>query len=161
MSVHYESVLNDLLNGQVDPHDPPYGPLVVVNPANAHPTGYGSPNLQQFQTGATQNVKTEGSREQGMGVGPERKWPHYPHAVNPNPYRNKNALQRAGMDAYHADVYRPAVVAYWAHALEQEQAAGNTRQRTRSGVVVNQAPSQSFTAATPPQDAFPMSPGGY
>jgi hypothetical protein len=144
------------LTGQLDPGDPEIDAQIIVNPANAHPTGWGTPNAQQFQSGHTNNVPTNESAEQGVGVGPERKWPHYPHAEQPNPFRNLNVLQRSGMDTYSADVYRPEVVAYWAQALANNIAQSPVKQRSRANPVVNQAVSVPFVETVPP-----VSPGGY
>src|SRR3954451_1928955 len=146
MSVHGGGVdVHEMINGQADPHDPP-GALTMVNPAESLPTGWGAPNDQQFQSGHTNNLRTNASAEQGYGVGPERAWAHYPHATNPNPFRRLNARQRDGGDAYSPDVYRPEVVAYWAGALSYEEAAVPVKVRQRGGAVVNQPPSQPFVA---------------
>lgn len=142
--------------GQVDPAEPHTGPLTYVLPAESPPTGWGSANEQQYQTGHTQNVVTHPSMEQGQGVGPERAWPHYPHAENPNPFRMLNAMQRSGMDSYSPDVYRPEVVAYWEQALDVNQAAARTRHRGPVNPVIDQAPSVPYVDTIPQYGA-----GGY
>lgn len=136
--------------GQVNP--PPRGPQArnVVNPRESLPTGWGAVNKQQFQSGHTQNLPTNESAEQGYGVGPERKWPHYPHAELPNPYRNMNVLQRSGGDSYSTDVYRPEVVAFWAQALARESADAAVKQRQRAGAVINQPASIPFVQTVTP-----------
>ncbi len=144
------------ISGQVDPLDPAIGPEIIVNPHEWTPTGWGPENEQPFQSGHTNNLITNPSAEQGMGVGPERRWAHYPHVEQPNPYRNLNAYQRAGGDAYSTLVYRPEVVAFWAQALHVEAQTVNTRHRGPLAPVVNQEPSVAFVTTVPP-----ITPGGY
>lgn len=145
------------MTGQVDPHDPETGPLIVVNPMEIGPTGWGPPNEQPYQSGHTNNVVTNESAELGMGVGPERRLGgHYPHATNPNPFRNLNALQRDGGLIPGANVYRPEVVAYWAGALENEAGWAPTKHRGSGYPTVNQAPSVPYVSTIPP-----VTPGGY
>jgi hypothetical protein len=157
MSVHGASRdVHELIHGQAAAQDPPIDALVVVNPAEAGPTGWGAPNLQQFQSGHTNNLRTNESAEQGYGVGPERQWGHYPHATNPNPFRRAAAFLRDGGDTYSAHVYRPEVVAYWANALAHEQAATPVKVAMRPDPIVAQPPSIPYSAAV-----APISPGGY
>lgn len=145
------------ISGPVDPRNPAIGPEVIVNPRELLPTGWGPENIQQFQSGHTNNVRTNQSAEQGHGVGPERRWAHYPHVEQPNPYRMLNVRQRSGGDSYSPLVYRPEVAAYWVQAMAAEHAAAQTRHRQPSiAGVVNQAASVPFVATVPPD-----SPGGY
>ena len=153
--VRYDSVLA-ALTGQVDPHDPEIGPLIVVNPLEIGTTGWGPWNEQPYQSGHTNNVVTNESAEQGHGVGPERLWGHYPHATNPNPFRNMNALHRDGGLVTAANVYRPEVAAYWVGALEQQAGQAPFKNRASGYPTVNQAPSVPFVATV-----APMTPGGY
>lgn len=138
------------MDGALGPNEPPIGPQVVVNPAESPPTGWGAPNHQQFQTGHTQNVPTNESAEQGKGVGPERKWPHYPHAENPNPYRSLNAWQRAGTDDYSNDIYRVEAAAFWYQGIIDSLQHAPDKQRTMPNPVMNQAPSVPFVQVVPP-----------
>lgn len=149
--------VHELIHGPVDPRYPAIDAQVIVNPAESLPTGWGAPNVQQFQSSHTNNLRTNQSAEQGYGVGPERQWGHYPHAENPNPFRRMIAFQRDGGDSYSADVYRPEVVAYWANALAHEQAAAPVKNAMRPDPVVNQAPSVPYVQAIPDL----LSPGGY
>ena len=145
-----------LMTGQADPHDPEIGPLIVVNPMEIGITGWGSWNEQPYQSGHTNNVVTNESAEQGMGVGPERLWGHYPHATNPNPFRNMNAMQRDGGLVPGANVYRPEVAAYWAGALGMQAQQAHGKQRASGYPTVNQTPSVPFVATVQP-----LTPGGY
>lgn len=154
-ATHGAPTPTEAINGQVDPRNPP-GPLIIVNPAESTPTGWGAPSVQQFQSGHTNNQPTNESAEQGWGVGPERSWPHYPHATNPNPFRALNVLLRNGTDSYSTNVYRPEVVAYWAQALAYEQSSAPVKNRQRPGAVQNQAASTPYVATVPP-----LTPGGY
>lgn len=142
--------LDPYFNGSVSPQEPFIGPLIVVNPAESPPTGWGAPNHQQFQTGHTQNVKTNYSAEQGQGVGPERKWPHYPHVENPNVYRNLNVYQRSGTDAYSVEVYRAESAAYWTQALYNSMQHAPDKFRSPQTPVINQAPSVPYVDVIQP-----------
>jgi hypothetical protein len=136
--------------GYLSPQEPFIGPLITVNPAESPPTGWGAPNHQQFQTGHTQNIPTNESAEQGMGVGPERRWPHYPHAENPNVFRNLNVFQRAGTDTYTNEVYRAEAAAFWYQALIDSVQHAPDKQRSPVNPVINQAPSVPFVDSIPP-----------
>lgn len=137
---------------------PGYEPAGNPGQAALGDQGIGSENVvttQLFQSGHTNNLITNESADQGLGVGPERRMAHYPTADNPNPYRNLNATFRNGGDTYSAQIYRPVVTAYWAQALGLELSQGKVKQRPNRGTV-NQAPSQPYTNVVPP-----MTPGGY
>jgi hypothetical protein len=69
-----------------------------VNVQQHGPTGFGAWNdgMQVFETGHTQNVVSDPGSEQGWGVGPARRWAHYPHEESPNPYRNSQNYLRNG-----------------------------------------------------------------
>ena len=145
----------ELINGPVTNQAPPIDAQIIVNPAEAGPTGWGAPNQQQFQSSHTNALVTNESAEQGYGVGPERAWAHYPHATNPNPFRRMAAFQRDGGDSYSTLVYRPEVVAFWQQALLHEAAAVPVKHAMRPDPVLNQAPSIPYV------QAVPTSPGGY
>jgi hypothetical protein len=68
----------------------------VVNNAVYGPQGYGDWNVQAYQTGHTQNIVSDPASEQGWGVGPARRWAHYPKTESPNPYRNEGQHLRNG-----------------------------------------------------------------
>lgn len=145
------------IGGQVDPHNPEIDAAIIVNPREFGITGWGDWNNQQFQSGHTNALITNESAEQGFGVGPERKWPHYPTPDNPNPYRAKNVLRRMGGDSYSDQVYRPEVTAYWAQALGYELSQEHAKHRfTGRTAVVNQDPSIPYVSTI-----TPLRPGGY
>lgn len=157
----YDAHGEDMLiyfGGEVDAREPHTGPLVIVNPSESPPTGWGAPNAQQFQSGYTNNVPTRQSLEQGQGVGPERAWPHYPHAEQHNPFRNKNALQRSGMDSYSPDIYRPEAVAYWQQAIINSLANAPAMNRSPVTPVINQVPSTPYVDTVP---QYTATAGGY
>ena len=145
-----------MIAGQVDPHDPEIGAQIIVNPREFGITGWGDLNSQQFQSGHTNAMPQNDAAEQGFGVGPERKWGHYPTADNPNPFRNRNALQRSGGDTYSGLVYRPVVAAYWAQAIGHELSQVPVKQRASGYGTVEVAPSVPFVTTV-----APITPGGY
>lgn len=88
-----DDFLHDQINGPTS--DGAYDEW-VVNPTNWGPTGLGDPNVQDHQSGPTNNVILDPSLESGWGVGPARRWPHYPKVVNVNPTRNFGTHLRNG-----------------------------------------------------------------
>jgi len=152
MDVHFSDSgnLHPYFDGQLSPAEPFIGPLIIVNPAESPPTGWGAPNHQQFQTGHTQNLPTNESAEQGQGVGPERRWPHYPHVENPNIFRNLNAYQRFGTDSYSEEVYRAQSAAFWQQAIYDSLQHASSKQRSPVVPIINQAPSVPYVDAVPP-----------
>ena len=145
-----------LIAGQVDPYDPEIGAQIVVNPREFGITGWGDPNEQQFQSGHTNNLRTNPSAEQGFGVGPEREWPHYPVVDQPNPFRRSNALARDGGDSYSTLVYRPEYVAYWHQALVREMAAEPAKHRGYGYPTIAEPATSPYVDTVPP-----VTPGGY
>jgi hypothetical protein len=142
--------ITQYFNGEVSPYEPFIGPLIIVNPAESPPTGWGSPNNQNFATGHTSNVPTNESAEQGMGVGPERKWPHYPHAENPNPFRALNVWRRSGTDTYSSQVYRAEAAAYWHQGIIDSLQHAPDKQRSPVNPIIGQAPSVPYVDSVPP-----------
>lgn len=137
---------------------------VVVNPREFGPTGWGDYNNQLFHSGHTQNIPTNESAEQGMGVGPERKWPHYPTPDQPNPYRNMGIYQRNGTDGYSLYIYRNVAAAYWAQAIGYELSQAQVRHRSTPYGTTQQPPSVPFVSTvTPigPGGGQGFGPGGY
>jgi hypothetical protein len=70
---------------------------VWVNVQQYGPTGLGPwTNQDEFQTGHSQNVVSNPAAEQGWGVGPARRWSHFPVEDSPNPFRNRMVHLRNG-----------------------------------------------------------------
>ena len=89
-----EDFLNEVMNGETS--NGAYGE-VWVNVGVIGPTGYGPYNdPTDFQTGHSQNVVSNPAAEQGWGVGPARRWAHYPISTLPNPFRNVTVHLRNG-----------------------------------------------------------------
>jgi hypothetical protein len=88
-----EAWLNEVINGETS--NGAYGE-VWVNPGVHGPTGFGDWNVQAYETGHTQNIPSDPSKEQGWGVGPARRWAHYPHDELPNYARNMGQHLRMG-----------------------------------------------------------------
>ena len=68
----------------------------VVNNAVYGPQGFGDWNVQPYYSGHSQNIVSDPSAEQGWGVGPARRWAHYPKVESPNPARNEGQHLRNG-----------------------------------------------------------------
>lgn len=60
------------------------------------PQGFGDWNEQAYETGHTQIIQADPAAEQGWGVGPARRWAHYPKTDSPNPTRNFGTHNRNG-----------------------------------------------------------------
>ena len=89
-----EDFINEVMNGETS--NGAYGELWVNNQVYG-PQGYGPYNdPSNFQTGHSQNVVSNPASEQGWGVGPARRWAHYPLVDSPNPYRNEGQHLRNG-----------------------------------------------------------------
>jgi hypothetical protein len=71
-------------------------PEMVVNPEVYGPQGFGNWSDAPYMSGHTQIVQSNPSAEQGWGVGPARRWAHYPITDNPNAKRNANVHLRNG-----------------------------------------------------------------
>jgi hypothetical protein len=71
-------------------------PIDTVYPEVYGPQGFGNWQDAPYMSGHTQVVQSNPSAEQGWGVGPARRWAHYPHTDNPNPTRNANVHMRNG-----------------------------------------------------------------
>src|SRR5581483_1973360 len=79
-----EAYLHETINGETtnEAYDEEW-----VNVQQYGPTGFGNWNddMQVFQTGHSQIVVSNPAAEQGWGVGPARRWAHYPHEESKNP----------------------------------------------------------------------------
>ena len=88
-----EDYLHDVINGETSNE---VWPEDVVNPAVHGPQGFGDWNVQPYYTGHSQNIPSNPGAEQGWGVGPARRWAHYPKVESPNPARNEGQHLRNG-----------------------------------------------------------------
>jgi len=88
-----EDWLHGVINGQTP--NGAYGEE-WVNLAIGGPAGYGNFNEQPFFTGHSQIVVSNPAAEQGWGVGPARRWAHYPFSELQNPARNARNHLRMG-----------------------------------------------------------------
>jgi hypothetical protein len=124
-----------------------------VNPEVLGPTGYGPYNDEtNFQTGHSQNVVSNPASEQGWGVGPARRWAHYPHSSSPNPLRNMGQHLRNGQ--------LPWVTAdssyYERTQLAWEQQWAPFKHRSPVSPVVPVAPSVPFVQTVPTYGGGPV-----
>lgn len=88
-----EDFLQEVLNGQTS--NVAYGEIWQNN-AVYGPQGFGDWNQQPYQTGPSQIVQSNPGSEQGWGVGPARRWAHYPKTDSPNYARNLGQHNRNG-----------------------------------------------------------------
>jgi hypothetical protein len=89
-----DTFLEEVINGETS--NGAYGEE-WVNVQQYGPTGYGPYNDQTlFESGHTQITVSNPSSEQGWGVGPARRWAHYPHEELTNPFRNRMVHMRNG-----------------------------------------------------------------
>jgi hypothetical protein len=88
-----EAWLNEVINGET-PNEAYWES--VVNNAVYGPQGVGDWNVQPYQSGHSQIVQANPASEQGWGVGPARRWAHYPKVESPNPARNEGQHLRNG-----------------------------------------------------------------
>jgi len=86
--------LHEVINGETS--NGAYGEI-WVNTQEYGPTGFGPwTDQNEFQTGHSQNIVSNPASEQGWGVGPARRWSHFPIEENPNPFRNRFVHVRNG-----------------------------------------------------------------
>lgn len=88
-----EDFLEEVMNGQVS--NGAYGEE-WVNLQITEPAGYGAYNDQPFYSGHSQIVQANPASEQGWGVGPARRWAHFPFAELSNYARNPRIHLRNG-----------------------------------------------------------------
>lgn len=124
-----------------------------VNPEVVGPTGFGPWTSEDtFQTGHSQNIVSNPASEQGWGVGPARRWSHYPTDDAPNPARNMGQHLRNGQ--------LPWVTAtstlYERSQLAFEQQWAPYKRRSPVAPVVPVAPSVPFTQTVPTYSGGPI-----
>jgi hypothetical protein len=137
-----EDYLHEVINGETSNavwHEN------VVNPAVHGPQGFGDWNVQPYYTGHSQNIPSNPGSEQGWGVGPARRWAHYPKVESPNPARNEGQHLRNGS--------LPWVVEsswlYYRTQLEREQSWAPFKQRRPVAATVPVAQSVPYAQTLP------------
>lgn len=135
--------IHEQLNGETS--NEAYAEL-WVNPQEFGPTGFGPyVNEWVYESGHTQIILSNPSAEQGWGVGPARRWAHFPIEDSPNPFRNRMVHMRNGdfpwvtVDSY---LYERTQLAW-------EQQWDPYMQRSPVTPVVNVSPSVPFGSTVP------------
>lgn len=138
-----EDYLHELINGETP--NGAYGED-WVNVQQYGPTGFGPWNDETiFQSGHSQNVVSNPASEQGWGVGPARRWAHWPHEDSPNPFRNFGQHNRNGQLPWvsvDSSLYERTQLAW-------EQQWAPFKHRSPLAAVVPVAPSVPFTQTVP------------
>jgi hypothetical protein len=103
-----ETFLQDVMNGQTS--NGAYGewwvPLRVLGETGFGDWQYtvsGSPSSAMPYSGHDANIVSNPSSEQGWGVGPARRWAHWPWTDSPNPARNGAYLRNGDFPWVTAD----------------------------------------------------------
>lgn len=144
-----EDYLHEVINGQTsnDAYEETW-----VNVQQYGPTGFGPWNDETiFQSGHSQNVVSNPAAEQGWGVGPARRWAHYPHEDSPNPMRNMGQHNRNGQlpwVAVDSSLYERSQLAW-------EQQWDQFKYRSPVAPVVAVAPSVPFVQTVPTYSGGP------
>lgn len=138
-----EDWLHEVLNGETSNQ---VWEESVVNPRPFGPTGFGPwTDEGQFQTGHSQNVVSNPAAEQGWGVGPARRWAHFPIEDSPNPARNMGQAHRDGQYAYVSDETK----LYYRTQLAWEQQWAPFKRRSPVAPIVPVASSVPFSSTVP------------
>ena len=139
-----EAWLHEVINGQTP--NAAYGEEWVNLTITGLP-GYGSFNEQPFFTGHSQIVQANPASEQGWGVGPARRWAHYPFSQLDNPARNAGAGHlRMGQLPW---AYSEQNMLYYRTQLIWEQQWAPYKQRIPVNPQVPVAPSVPFAQVVP------------
>lgn len=138
-----EDWLHEQINGQT-----PNGAYAEdwVNLDVGGPPGYGNFNEQPFYSGHSQIVQSNPASEQGWGVGPARRWAHYPFAELGNPARNAANHLRMGQLPWS---YPEQNMLYYRTQLIWEQQWDAYKQRLPVNPVVPVMPSVPFSQTVP------------
>ena len=138
-----DALLHEQLNGETP--NGAYGEH-WVNVQQYGETGYGPYNDQtNYQSGHTQITLANPSSEQGWGVGPARRWAHYPIEQLVNPFRNRMVHCRNGELPW----VTASSVLYWRTALAWEQQWSQLKHRSPVSPVVPVAPTVPFVSTVP------------
>lgn len=138
-----EDYLHEVINGQV--------PNTAfseewVNLDIGGPAGYGNFNEQPYFTGHSQIVQSNPGSEQGWGVGPARRWAHYPFSELGNPTRNMGKHLRNGQLPW---AYHEQNMLYYRTQLIWEQQWDAYKQRNPVAPIVPVAPSVPYSQTVP------------
>jgi hypothetical protein len=138
-----EDILHEQLNGETP--NGAYGEA-WVNTGIIGPTGIGPYNDEtKYESGHTQIIQSNPSAEQGWGVGPARRWAHYPIEQNVNPFRNRMVHCRNGELPW---VYADTQL-YYRTQLEVEQQWDPYKQRSPVSPIVGVPASVPFSTVVP------------
>lgn len=138
-----EAWLHEVMNGQVS--NGAYGEE-WVNLTIGGPAGFGNWNEQPYYTGHSQIVQSNPGAEQGWGVGPARRWAHYPFSQCDNPARNAQNHLRMGALPW---AYSEQNMLYYRSQLIWEQQWAPYKQRNPVTPVVGLPASVPYVQTIP------------
>jgi hypothetical protein len=144
-----EAWLHEVINGETS--NQAYAEDVVNN-AVYGPQGFGDWNVQAFETGHTQIVQADPGAEQGWGVGPARRWAHYPKVESPNPARNFGLHFRNGQLPWVSNETK----LYFRTQLAREHSWAPYKFRSPVAPVVPVAPSVPYVQTVPTFSGGPL-----
>ena len=124
-----------------------------VNLTTSLPAGFGPWSDAPYYTGHSQVVRSNPASEQGWGVGPARRWAHYPFSQLDNPTRNAATHLRNGDLPW---VYSEQNMLYYRSQLAWEQQWDQYKQRGPVTPVVPVATSVPFTQTVPTYGGGPL-----
>ena len=124
-----------------------------VNLTTSLPAGFGPWSPAGYLTGHSQIVQANPGSEQGWGVGPARRWAHYPFSELGNPTRNAGAHLRNGDLPW---AYSEQNMLYYRSQLAWEQQWDAYKVRGPVTPVVPVAPSVPFTQTVPTYGGGPI-----
>ena len=145
----YEAYIAEVMNGETS--NAAYTEDVVNN-AVYGPQGFGDWNVQAYESGHTQIVQANPAAEQGWGVGPARRWAHYPKVESPNFARNFGTHFRNGQLPWvsvESSLYERS-------QLAREQHWSPFKQRSPVAPVVPVAPSVPYVQTVPTFSGGPV-----
>lgn len=136
-----DDLLHEWINGptQIEDHGERW-----VNPSEGIPVGVGPGNVQPYETGATQNVRTHWV-EQGWGHD-SQPWPAYPFSELDNPARRRQGprgTDRARTN-FALDSFMP-----WETESREQFWKGQLKISSAHGAIVPVAPAVPYTEIVP------------
>ena len=145
----YEAYIAEVMNGETPNQTYPED---VVNNAVYGPQGFGDWNVQAYESGHSQIVQSNPAAEQGWGVGPARRWAHYPKVESPNPSRNFGEHFRNGQLPWVSNESK----LYVRTQLAREEHWSPFKQRSPVAPVVPVAPSVPYVQTVPTFSGGPV-----